>query len=123
MAYQEVAMWEISNVLERLHRRETKAAIARVTGHSRSTVRRYARVAKALGWMPAGAEAPTEALATAISARLSPAGERDPGEIEALLLPHEAQIQQWLTPGPSERRGLQLTKVHQLLARQGVRVP
>lgn len=123
MAYHEVAMWEILNVLERLHRRETKAAIARTTGHSRSTVRRYARVARVLGWTPGGSQAPTEALATAISARLSPAGERDPGEIEAQLLPHAAQIRQWLTPGPSEKRGLQLTKVHQLLARHGVRVP
>ena len=49
MAYHEVAMWEILSVLERLTRRESKAAITRVTGHTRSTIRRYDRVARELG--------------------------------------------------------------------------
>ena len=49
MAYHEVAMWEILTVLERLTRRESKTAVARATGHSRSTVRRYERVARELG--------------------------------------------------------------------------
>ena len=52
MAYHEVAMWEILNVLERLARRETKAAITRATGRSRSTIRRYEREARQLGWAP-----------------------------------------------------------------------
>lgn len=122
MAYHEVAMWEILNILERLRRRETKAAITRATGRSRSTVRRYERVARELGWTPEG-DPPTEALAAEISRRLSPAGEPDTGESETLLLTHLEQIRQWLTPGPSERRGLRLTKVHQLLTRDGVTVP
>jgi transposase len=54
MAYHEVAMWEILAVLERLTRRESKAAITRATGHSRSTVRRYERIARELGWTPEG---------------------------------------------------------------------
>lgn len=122
MAYHEVAMWEILSVLERLARRESKTAIARATGHSRSTVRRYARVASELGWTPEG-EAPTEALAAEIGRRAHPASNRDAGEIEAQLLPQVEQIRQWLTPAPTERRGLRLTKVHQLLTRQGVAVP
>ena len=69
MAYHEVAMWEILSVLERLTRRESKAAITRATGHSRSTVRRYERVARELGWTPEG-EAPTEVLAAALCQRL-----------------------------------------------------
>jgi DNA-binding IclR family transcriptional regulator len=41
MAYREVAMWEILNVLRRLGRGESKTSIAAATGHSRSTIRRY----------------------------------------------------------------------------------
>ena len=39
MAYREVAMWEIYTVLERIGRGESQAAIARVTGYTRKTVR------------------------------------------------------------------------------------
>ena len=118
MAYHEVAMWEILSVLERLRRRESKAAITRATGRSRSTVRRYERVARELGWTPEG-DAPTEALAADVGRRLHPASDRDPGDIEAELLPHLEQLRAWLTPGPTEKRGLRLTKVHQLLTRTG----
>jgi hypothetical protein len=122
MAYHEVAMWEILSVLERLHRRESKAAITRATGHSRSTVRRYERLAGELGWTPDGA-APTEALATEIVRRVHPAAERDAGDIENMLLPHVEQLRTWLTPAAGEKRGLRLTKVHQLLTRMHVVVP
>ena len=37
MAYREIAMWEILEVLRRLGRGEKQLAIARVTGHSRMT--------------------------------------------------------------------------------------
>jgi transposase len=122
MAYHEVAMWEILSVLERLHRRESKAAIMRATGHSRSTVRRYEQLARDLGWTPEGA-APTEAMATEIGRRVHPAAERDAGEVEAVLRPHVDQLRTWLTPPPGEKRGLRLTKVHQLLGRRGIDVP
>jgi hypothetical protein len=122
MAYHEVAMWEILAVLERLTRRESKAAIARATGHSRSTVRRYERIARELGWTSEG-EAPTEALAAEVGRRVHPASDRDTGDIEAQLLGHVEQIREWLTPAPTEKRGLRLTKVHQLLTRIGVTVP
>jgi len=122
MAYHEVAMWEILTVLERLHRRESKTAITRATGRSRSTVRRYERLARQLGWTPDG-EPPTEALAADVSRRVHPARDRDSGEIEAELLPHLEQIRTWLTPAPTDKRGLRLTKVHQLLTRMGVVVP
>jgi hypothetical protein len=125
MAYHEVAMWEILTVLERLARRESKTAIARATGHSRSTVRRYEHVARELGWTPEGEAPPDglEALAAKIGHRLQPGSDRDAGEIEAQLLPQLEQIRQWLTPAPQEQRGLRLTKVHQLLTRHGVVVP
>lgn len=122
MAYREVAMWEILSVLRRLHRGQSKSAIAQATGHSRSTIRRYEHVARDLGWS-AGAEEPSEELAARIGRRLRPASSRETGEAEAELLPHREQIRTWLTPPAGEKRGLRLTKVHQLLARQGVHVP
>ena len=47
MAYREADMWEILEVLRRLHRRETSAAIERATGRTRKTIRRYKQRAHA----------------------------------------------------------------------------
>ena len=55
-------MWEIFAVLERAHRGESRSAIARVTGHSRKTVRRYLATAREVGWEP-GRGSPTKELA------------------------------------------------------------
>jgi transposase len=128
MAYREVAMWEILQVLRRLGRRESKSAIAREMGHSRSTVRRYEAVAKALGWTPGSTTTgPDEELAAGVARRINPVTDRVAGEAEAVLLPHSEQIRRWLTPavhaGVHERRGLRLTKIRELLGRQGVHVP
>jgi hypothetical protein len=122
MAYREVAMWEILNVLRRLGRGESKTSIAAATGHSRSTIRRYEYEALALGWT-AGTEEPSDELAAEVGRRLSPARDRTPGESESDLLPHQEQITKWLTPPPGGKRGLRLTKVHELLIRRGVHVP
>lgn len=115
-------MWEILSVLERIGRGESQAAVARLTGHSRKTIRGYVRTARELGW-EAGGEAPSEELATKVYLRHRPAGERPLGEMEERLLPHQARIVKWLTPDPTQKRGLKLSKVHQLLSRQGVQVP
>jgi hypothetical protein len=40
MAYREIGMWEIHEVLRRVARGEPQRAIQRATGHSRSTIRR-----------------------------------------------------------------------------------
>ncbi len=122
MAYREVAMWEILNVLRRIGRGESQSAVARATGHGRKTVRRYVAVAGQVGWEPGVAD-PTEALAAEVYLRLRPSRGRAPGDAQARLLPHRERIGKWIEPGPGEKRGLRLTKVHQLLARQGVEVP
>jgi len=125
MSYREVAMWEVLNVLRRIGRGEDKSAVARTTGYSRATIRRYVSTAVELGWRP-GTDEATEALAAAVAVRHSPAGDRAPGEVEGLLLPYRGQIEAWLKPeGPEsgQKRGLRLTKVHTLLGRQGVEVP
>ena len=52
MAYREIAMWEVLEVLRRVGRGDLQRAIALGTGHSRTTVRRYERAARELGWVP-----------------------------------------------------------------------
>jgi transposase len=121
MAYREVAMWEILAVLERFGRGGTRAEVARATGHTRKTVRRYVRTAESLGWKP-GTDPPTEALAAEVFLRHRPRGHHGPGEAEEALLPHLEEIRKWLTPEAGQKRGLKLTKVRQLLERQGTRV-
>jgi hypothetical protein len=122
MAYREVAMWEIFTVLERIGRGESQAAVGRVTGHTRKTIRGYVRSAESLGWKR-GTDPPSEALAAEVFLRHRTNKNRNPGEVEAELLPHLEAIRDWLTPGPGEKRGLRLTKVRQLLERQGTLIP
>jgi len=122
MAYREIAMWEILEVLRRVHRGEGQRAIRRVTGHGRTTIRRWVACATELGWASA-VQAPDEALARRVAERMQPvAVSRAPGESEAQLAVHREQIRVWLAPDASGR-GLRLSKVHQLLARRGVAVP
>jgi hypothetical protein len=122
MAYREVAMWEILAVLERIGRGEYQADVSRVTGLRRKTIRRYVRTAESLGWKP-GTDPPSEALAAEVFLRHRSTKNRSPGAAEAELLPHLQAIRDWLTPQPGEKRGLKLTKVRQLLERQGVQIP
>jgi hypothetical protein len=122
MAYREIAMWEILEVLQRVHRGEGQRAIQRVTGHSRTTIRRWVACAIELGWA-AEVQEPDEALARQVAERMQPiAVSRAPGESELQLALHRDRIRAWLAPDASGR-GLRLSKVHQLLARQGVSVP
>jgi transposase len=123
MVYREHGMWEVLEVLRRVHRGEGRRATARATGRSRETVNRYVQVAATLGWR-ADDEEPGEELAARVAARLRP-GPRgcSPGETELALLERKERIRSWLEPEGGERRGLTLKKVHTLLARSGVEVP
>jgi transposase len=124
MAYKEHGMWEILDVLRRRRRGESQAWIQAATGRSRVTIRRWLAIARALDWDPDEQE-PDEDLARQILDRVRPGPKTSgPGETEQRLLPHLDQIRNWLdVEGPGKKRGLRLTKVHILLARQGVDVP
>jgi hypothetical protein len=123
MAYREVDMWEILEVLRRLHRGEPNAAIERATGRTRKTIRRYKRRAGKLSWQPGGDKEPDEDLAAKVMQSLRPVTESEGvGAIEAKLMPHRAVIREWVSPADGSR-GLRLAKVRVLLARQGVVVP
>ena len=122
MAYVEHGMWEILEVLRRANRGEGRNSIARTTGRSRKTVRRYLSKAAELGWAAGQAE-PDEALAARVLAQVRPGALRaSPGEPETLLLPHLNTIRAWIKPPAPGERPLTLTKVQDLLERQGVRV-
>jgi hypothetical protein len=105
VAYREIGMWEVLDILRRIHRGQRHRAIARVTGQSRTTVGRYESTARELGWVPALVE-PDEGLAAAVVQQLRPgAKERRPGASQALLAQHQQQIAQWLAPeGQGGRR-------------------
>jgi transposase len=121
MGYRELGMWEVLDVLRRVHRGEAKSAIERVTGRTRKTIRRYLKAAAKLGWEP-GRREPDEALATQVAQRLRPGPAEATGGLETLLDPHREQLREWLSPRSGER-GLRLSKAHALLARQGIAVP
>ncbi len=117
MALREVGMWEILAVLERVGRGESQAAVARTTGHGRKTIRSYVRTARSLGG-EVGGESPSEALAAAVFERHRPAEDRGIGGL-ALSPRDDPGV---AGPAPNETRGLQPTRVHEPLERQGVRV-
>ena len=123
MAYRELGMWEVLDVLRRVHRGETKSAIERVTGRTRKTIRRYLEAAAKLGWEP-GRREPDEALAAEVAQRLRPGPPEtaNGSALEALLAPHREQLRAWLSPEDGSR-GLRLTKAHELLRRRKVEVP
>jgi transposase len=125
MAYLEHGMWEVLDVLRRVHRGEKRRAIARVTGRDRKTIGRYVRIAVSLGWNPTSPyrKEPDEDLAATVLLRLQPGPRRSAsGENERKLLPFLPKIRDWLNPPNIFEKGLTLTKVHVLLGRQGVDV-
>lgn len=121
MAYQEHGMWEILDVLQRVHRGEGLRAVARQTGRSRNTVKRYVETATELGWV-AALHAPDEELAVAVLLKHRPGPREVVAASADALAPHKEQIGEWLRPKGSKERGLTLAKIHQLLERRRVAV-
>jgi hypothetical protein len=122
MADREVDMWQMLEVLRRLGRGESLSTVAAATGRSRKTIRRYRQRALAHGWSAERGEV-SEELTAAVWRSVRP--RREPavaGETERRLEAHRDRIREWLTDA-GDGRGLRLTKVHEFLAREGVRVP
>ena len=115
MAYREHGMWEVLEILRRAHRGERQRAISRTTGRSRTTIRRYLKVARKLGWQP-GEKEPDEPLAARIQARLRPGPpEVGPSESERRLEPQRDRIRKWLARRTSdvEKGRTEITVGHQ----------
>ena len=109
MAYLEHGMWEVLDVLRRIHQGEKIRSIARSTQRSRRAIRRYLHIAKELGWVP-GEVAPDEVLAAEVLIRLKPGPLTEGSESEKLLTSHLLQLKAWLSPDNAYKRGLTLTK-------------
>lgn len=117
MAYREVTRMHVAEVLRRHAAGDSQRAIARATGLSRNTVEKYLRLAGAgeAAAVKPGPD-PSVGLVLARSGRPGPvAGQSAPRLAE--LEPQRERIARWLR---DER--LQLTRIQELLARDGCAV-
>ncbi len=118
MVFLEVDMIQVQEILRRWQAGESKAAIGRAAGVSARTVGRYVAAATALGASKEG-ETPGEAVVVALLRRnhagplpgSAGSGQRAGGRLEE----HAERVADWI-----EEEQLQLTRVQELLAREGV---
>lgn len=116
MAYRELGVIEIREVLRRVCLGESLRAIARGTGSDRKTVAKYVTAALAAG-LRRGDPGPTDAHVAAVRAAIHAEPVGRPAAVPDRLTPHRDQIAAWLA------EGLRLTKIHRRLRDLGVRVP
>lgn len=114
MAYRELTMLDVRELLRRWQSRHGIKAIAREAGIDRKTIRRYIAAAEALGIALDAVltDDLVHAVAQFVQARPTPT----PSEAREDLMPERARIAAWLEAKPP----LQLTRVHTLLLRDGV---
>jgi hypothetical protein len=115
MAYREVGMMDIDQVIRRWLAGEKIRAIARSTGTDRNTVRRIVRFA-AEGGIRGDTPWPEESKLQEIRQRMGrPGAAVATSEAEQQLKSRTEQIRAWL-----DKDHLLLTKVHELLGREGL---
>lgn len=118
MAFREVTMFEIKEVLRLWLADVPKKRIARQQGLSPKTVRRYITAAEEQGLVVGSTEAAlTDEVFAAILLQLEPRQERPHGPAWATCAQHRDFIAGYL------QRRVRLTKVRRLLQRQGVEIP
>jgi transposase len=116
MAYRELGVIEIREVLRRFCRGESLRAIARGTGSDRKTVAKYVEVAVGAG-LSRGDPEPTDEHVAAVTAAIHAEAVGRPAAVPERLAQHREQIAAWL------KDELRLTKIHRRLRELGVRVP
>jgi transposase len=118
MAFREVPMFEIREVLRLWLGGEGLRAIARLARVDRKTVRRYVAAGEAAGLVRDGGQGQlSDELIGAVCEAVRPARLGGHGAAWDTLVPHEELIRGWVA------RGLRVTKIADLLARRGVVVP
>ena len=115
MAYREVSVFEIKEVLRLWVRGEGYRAIDRLSGVDRKTVRRYVEAAMEVGLARDGGEGQlNDVLIGLVCEKVRPARPAGHGAGWEALVGHEAEIKAWL------EKDLTLVKVQDLLGRKGV---
>jgi transposase len=121
MAFREVRVFEVREVLRLWLGGEGQRAISRLTGMDRKTVRRYVEAAEEIGLAPTGSGGEcrlTDVVLGQVVERVRPHRTDGRGEAWRLLDARRDELKAWL-----DDDGLTVVKVHDLLGRQGVVVP
>ncbi|MDT7597550.1 MAG: hypothetical protein QOJ06_3096 [Pseudonocardiales bacterium] len=120
VAFREVRVNEVQEVLRCWLAGEGLRTAAERAGVDRKTARRYVEAALAAGLVrDGGNDQLSDELIGAVVAVVRPARQSGHGAAWELLVPLEAQIREWVAGAD----GLRLTNVHGKLARGGVNVP
>ena len=117
MAHRELTVLEVEEILRRFVQGESLKAIARATGMGRNTVRGWIRSAAGVGLQVGGSLATPEQIAAVAKTRRPPR-KAEPTERDRALLGQVDRIRAWL-----HKDDLTLTKIQDLLAREGLVVP
>jgi len=119
MSFREVQVHEIREVLRLWLGGEAERAIARLALVDRKTVRRYLGAAQAVGLDRDGGEDQlTDELIGVVCEAVRPHRPDGHGQAWETLKAHHGQLETWL-----KTDHLKVVKVHDLLTRQGIRVP
>ena len=116
MAFREVTMLEVKEVLVLWKEGEGISPAARKAGVDRKTARRYIKAAKSAGLSP-GTEPLTDEQLAAVLAKLKGSHEAAHGEAWARCEAQRTFIEQQI------KQGVRLSKARKLLARRGCEVP
>ena len=118
MAFREVPVFEVREVLRLWLRGESLRGIERLARVDRKTVRRYVEAAVAQGVArESGEDQLHDQLIGSVVEAVRPHRSDGHGEAWRLLIAHHDQIKAWLD------KDLTVVKCHDLLTRQGVVVP
>ncbi len=119
MAFREVQVFEIREVLRLWLRGEGVRATERLAGVDRKTVRRYVGAAEELGLVRGdGEQQLSEVFMGSVVEKVRPHRRDGRGQAWALLVAQHEQIEKWL-----KTEQLTVVKVGELLARRGIVVP
>jgi hypothetical protein len=119
MAFREVRVFEIREVLRLWLRGEGFRSIERLGPVDRKTARRYVVAAEECGLVRDGGEEQlSDVLLASVCERVRPHRHDGHGAAWAVLAANHDQITAWL-----EKEGLTVVKTHELLTRRGVAVP
>jgi transposase len=119
MAFREVRVFQVREVLRLWLRGQGLRGIERLAGVDRKTVRRYVGAAQALGLARAEGEAQlTDALVGSVVEAVRPHRVDGHGQAWRLLVANHQLVEDWL-----KKDELTVVKVHELLCRRGILVP